>query len=291
MTLNFSNYFNGSIEQMCHNISPDLLRQKLIDVAESMGHNAFAKRVGREMVLRAEPRQAIPDVYAQYRSLVDDGIAFFLSRISTNRLVDLVVDQLRMDPESDPVARLLALAKRFPTLHKMGQIIARNPNIDPTVKQWLVQLENGSYGTPEDQIKALIQDQLMSANIDEAVTISSEVLSEASVGAVMAFDWKRSEHTDAVRGVFKILKPQIQSQLDEELVVLEETAAFFQENRQRYSFKDFKFLDVFYSVRDMLVREIDLVAEQVHLNEAAIFFGDMKGICILNALSKVYFHP
>ena len=260
--------------------SPEALYQKLSAMADDMGYEAFAQRVAGETVERTRPDRAIPEIYADYRLLVRDGIEFFLSRIDCQRLLDLAVEQLKMGPTAESEERLLALAKRFPTLHKLGQIIARNPNIDPEVKKWLIQLENGHYGTPEKGILEQIQRQLEPVDSRERVEIAPAILAEASVGAVVAFEHRMMSDAEPEKGVFKILRPGIRKHLDEELGILEQTAAFFEENRERYPLKNFKFLEIFQDVREMLIKEIDLAAEQAHLAEAARFYDDMDGVCI-----------
>ena len=146
--INMFNFSDRMLEQFVAKASTDELHQKLNAMAAAMGDAAFGKHVAREIVQRTQPQKAVPEIYNHYRRLVCDGIEFFLSRVSRHRLVELVVNQLKMDPAASSEERLLELAKRFPTLHKLGQIIARNRHIDPAVKQWLVHLENGRYGTP-----------------------------------------------------------------------------------------------------------------------------------------------
>jgi ubiquinone biosynthesis protein len=249
-------------------------------MAAAMGDEAFIRLVAREIVERTQPQRAIPEVYGHYRSVVRDGIEFFLSQVGRHRLMELVVSQLKLDPETGTQERLLELAKRFPTLHKLGQIIARNPNIDPVVKKWLIHLENGCYGTPLDGIMERIGRQLEQTGNRDRVQVQPAILSEASVGAVIAFHWNQPSSQDRTEGVFKILKPGIRRHLDEELLILEKTAAFFEENRHLYPLKDFKFIDVFKEVREMLVKEIDLAAEQTNLIEAARFYRNMESIQI-----------
>jgi ubiquinone biosynthesis protein len=249
-----------------------------------MGDKGFARRMAREIIAHTQPEKAIPTVYARYRPVVRDGIQFFLSQVSAKRLVALAVRQLKMGADVSKRQRLLELAKQFPTLHKLGQFIARNPHLDPAVKNWLVQLENGSYGTPATAIKKRISRQLEQAGLAGQVQVESSVLSEASVGAVMRFRWHRSASREPVQGVFKVLKPGIRRQLEEELAILEKTAAFFESRRQRYPFKDFRFLEVFHEVRQMLVNEVDLAAEQAHLAAAMDFFGDMAHIKVPQVL-------
>jgi len=105
------------LRQLVKMASPEALRDKLNNVADTMGETAFATHVGRKIVERTKPHEAIPEVYGRYRSLVRDGIAFFLSQVARERLTELVLRQLALDPETDTRERLLELAKRFPTLH------------------------------------------------------------------------------------------------------------------------------------------------------------------------------
>ena len=280
MTNNMFTYSDRMHQHFVQNASLDTLKEKLNTMAAAMGDEAFIKHVAREIVERTQPHRAIPEIYGHYRSVVRDGIEFFLSQVGRHRLMELVVSQLKLDPEAGTQERLLELAKRFPTLHKLGQIIARNPNIDPVVKKWLIHLENGCYGTPLDGIMERIDGQLEQTDNRDRMQVKPAILSEASVGAVIAFHWNQPSSQNRTEGVFKILKPGIRRHLDEELLILEKTAAFFEENRHLYPLKDFKFLDVFKEVREMLVKEIDLAAEQANLVEAARFYKDMESIQI-----------
>jgi len=280
MTNNMFNYSDKMLQHFVQNASHETLQEKLNTMAAAMGDEAFIKRVAREIVKRTQPQQAIPEIYGHYRSVVRDGIEFFLSKVGRHRLMELVISQLKLDPEADTQERLLELAKRFPTLHKLGQIIARNPNIDPVVKKWLIHLENGCYGTPLDGIMEQIGRQLEQTDNRDRLHVQPAILSEASVGAVIPFHWNQPPSQDRIQGVFKIIKPGIRRYLDEELVILEKTAVFFEKNRYRYPVKDFRFLDVFQEVREMLIKEIDLAAEQAYLVEAAQFYSDMESIQI-----------
>lgn len=280
MTTNMFHHSDQMLRQFANNDSDEALQERLTTIAAAMGDDAFANRVAREVVLRTQPHHAIPEVYSRYRPVVRDGIEFFLSRLGRHRLIQLVVSQLKLDPDAGTHERLLELAKQFPTLHKLGQLIARNPNIDAGVKQWLIHLENGTYGTPIDGIMERIGCQLELTDGRDRVHVKPAILSEASVGAVIPFRWNSPSSQKRIQGVFKILKPGIRDQLEEELVILEETAAFFEKHRSRYPFKEFRFLDVFQEVRQMLVKEIDLAAEQNYLVDAARFFGDMDRVQI-----------
>lgn len=262
------------------NASPEALHGQLNAMAAVMGDMAFAKNIAQQVISLTQPHLAIPEVYVHYRPVVRDGIEYFLSQVSRPRLVDLVVSQLKLAPQTNIQERLLEMAKRFPTLHKLGQIIARNPHIDPQVKRWLIHLENGQYGTPVDDIIAQVDSQLKQTGASDSVKTGSFILAEASVGTVLPFQWRSTASGQKIQGVFKVLKPNICNYLEEELAIIEKTAVFFENNRKHYSLKDFKFLDIFQDVRQMLVKEVDLAAEQAFLVEAARFYQDMPHIQI-----------
>ena len=274
----------GFMNTLAHTGPPEMIRKKLVAMVQAMGVENFRIKAAQEIVAGTKPDRAIPEVYHPYRALVCDGIEFFLSHISLDRLLDVVVLQLQMNRESAAEERLLELAKHFPTLHKLGQIIARNQNIEPGVRQWLIHLENGRYGTLPDTLLAHIDVRLNSTNEHHSVQIVPHILSEASVGAVIPFKWNTDGGRDGIRGVFKVLKPNIKEKLAEELAIFENMAAFFDQRRQRYALKDFRFLDVFKDVAEILEKEVDLSAEQSHLREAARFYKHTDNIVIPDKL-------
>ena len=273
----FSNSIYGPLAASA---SHEALMAKLEAVANALGDQAFAKGLAREILAHTRPEEAIPEAYARYRPVVRDGIEFFLAQVNRERLVAVAASQLKLNPAISTRERLIELAKQFPTLHKLGQFIARNPNLDPGVKKWLIHLENGIYGTSSEGIVERIGSQALATDRQGRVQIQPPILSEASVGAVMPFLWHRSSSPEPIEGVFKVLKPGIRRQLGEELAILEKTAAFFERHRHRYAFRNFKFLEVFQEVRSMLANEIDLAAEQAHLAEAMDFYSDMTAIQI-----------
>lgn len=280
MALNPFDLPESMLKQIVGTMSPDALRQQLARMADSMGQAAFGARMAREIVARTHPEQAIPETYAHYRSLVRDGIEFFLSQINRERLLDLVVSQLSMETDACCQQRLLALAQGFPTLHKLGQLIARHPDIDPVVRQWLINLENGLYGTSPTELLVRIHAELEQISEKTGVQVTPTILSEASVGAVIPFQWQPSGDCARQKGVFKVLRPGIRRHLSEELTVLKKTAAYFHTHRTRYPLKDFRFLEIFDDVRDMMIHEIDLANEQRLLEAAGRFYADMPAIRI-----------
>jgi ubiquinone biosynthesis protein len=274
------NISDQMLQQFAQNASQETIAARLNAMAATMGDTPFCEWVAREIVARTQPQQAVPETYAQYRPVVRDGIAFFLSRVSRPRLVDLIASQLKLAPDIGPEERLLELAKRFPTLHKLGQTIARNPGIDPQVKKWLIHLEHGHYGTPMESLMARIDDLVKGSAEKGQIEVAPAILAEASVGAVIAFEKAATGPQALVQGVFKTLRPGVRRRVREELAILEATAHYFEEHRGRYPLKNMQFLDLFHEVRQRLAKEIDVAAEQGYLVEAAAFYSGQPDIKI-----------
>jgi ubiquinone biosynthesis protein len=249
-------------------------------MAEAFEDEAFRKTVAEALMARANPANIIPAAYREYRRIVHDGLVFFLSKLTPKRLMGIVADQMVMPDHSCGAERLLSLAKSCPTLHKLGQIIARNKHIDPEIRNWFVPLENGNYGTNPETIRSHIEQQIQAEEDWFSIRLGTGILSEASVGAVFPFCWKNPESGDDQNGVFKVLKPGVQELLSEEQQVLEDLAVFFQLNAGRYCLNDFNYVELFQDIRDALAEETNLLGEQSHLWDAYQFYGDTRDVQI-----------
>lgn len=217
--------------------------------------------------------------------LVRDGIIYFLSRISYGRMREAILAQVQLPLECEPGERLLHLALHFPTLHKLGQIIARKPGIDPGLKGWLAQLETGViHCEPSDifsRISALLEDDDSAAGLQ----LSPCILAEASVSAVIPFTWREPGHTSESVGVFKVLKKKVGAHLAEELRLLAETVVFLERDGFLYGLQEMMLADLFARVRESLAKEVDLAAERENLVEAARVYAAVKEIRIPRLLS------
>jgi ubiquinone biosynthesis protein len=258
----------------------DALLQQLHAMAMAFEDEPFRKTAAEALVARANPADIIPETYREYRSIVHDGLICFLSKLSPKRLVSIVAAQIMMPDQSCGAERLLSVAKSCPTLHKLGQIIARNNHIDPEIRNWFVPLENGNYGTKPETIRPHIEKQIQAEKDWFSIQLGTGILSEASVGAVYPFCWRDTDSGDIQNGVFKVLKPGVPEQLSEELQVLEELAVFFQQNAQRYCLNDFNYIELFKDIRDALAEETDLLGEQSHLWDAYQFYSDTRDVQI-----------
>ena len=255
--------------QMMASLSRGELEAKLLSFANSSLGNTFRERAVSEIMNAVQPADVIPDIYGEYRQIVHDGIRFLLLHLSLPRLISLSADQLQLPDTVSAQERLILLAKKIPTLHKLGQIIARNQHIDKSFKIWLITLENGCYGTDINIIRQMIEAELGDHIRKFSIEIEPEILSEASVGTVAAFRWTDPDTGKISRGAFKVIRPGIREYLTEELGLLAELAHFFEERRNQYTLKDFRFKETFKDIQDALKEEINLPGEQAHLKAAS----------------------
>ncbi len=261
------------------NESEEQLIRHLDMLVLSMGEQAFCHLAAGQLVALARPDRAMPDSLVHFGPMVRDGIAFFLSQISYPRLRKAILSQARLHADSETGERLVDLALHFPTLHKLGQIIARHPGLDPKLKGWLIHLEKGHYLTDVSELVQHLVGWLAGVDATHKVSLAADILAEASVAAVLPFTCtKKLEGMSG--GVFKVLKPNIEAHLLEELRILEDVAGFFENNRETYGLQDMMVVDLFNEVRDDLVREIDLAAEQTNMAEAAEIYCSVHGVRI-----------
>lgn len=270
----------ATLLQVFSNSSEGKLGKQLDLLVQSMGEKSFCQKAASHLMSMARPEDAIPRSLARFAPLVRDGIELFLSRISYSRLRTVILNQLALKDCGEPGERLLNLALHFPTLHKIGQIIARNQGLDPKLKKWLIRLEQGDYGTdPVDQAH-FIRTQLAELNSPFKITLFPYIIAEASVATVLPYSWQNSDSNQTNKGVFKVLKPWIGANLQEELRILENVLSILEQNKERYALEEMKLTNLFQEIRGDLVREIDLTAEQENLAKASKIYGDVAGVRI-----------
>lgn len=245
-----------------------------------MGASRFRAYAAGMLVDIVSKTEIIPDAYRAYRTVVQDGILFFISKLSIKRLAELLALQAGFKEDVDAGYRLVELARQIPCFHKLGQIIARNRHVDPGIRAWLVQLENGDGGTDMVGLVRMIEAYLGPDLERFRIRVDRTLLSEASVGAVLSFRW-RDPHTDDEReGVFKVIKPGVEARLEEEFAILDDLAAYLEGRRHLYALGNLRFRELFGDVKSALREELDLCGEQANLSVARRFYRKNKQIRI-----------
>ncbi len=218
----------------------------------------------------------VPQEYAAYRPLIRDALLFFLERLPPHRQTVIVVEQLQMAEDTGLVDRVGALLHHCPTLHKLGQFVARNQHLAPTLRTRLQALEFMTPTTPVAEILETIQQEL-GDNPD--VVVHPQALAEASVAVVVPFSYREAKSTHR-EGVFKILKPDIEALLQEDLVIWSALGDFLEERCGYYDLPALNYRETLDGVSSLLLNEIQLRREQEHIVDAARFYADTPDVFI-----------
>jgi ubiquinone biosynthesis protein len=99
------------------------------------------------------------------------------------------------------------------------------------------------------------------------VQLASDLLSEASVSAILGFTWLNPRSGRREEGVFKVMKPHIPACYAEDLALLQQLAEHLASSRADYEFGVREAADTLDEVRILLASEVDFRREQATLAE------------------------
>jgi ubiquinone biosynthesis protein len=233
-----------------------------------------------EQILPAD--YLVPEAYRRWRPLVRDAIVFTVSRLADERLAPKIVEQIGLPPGTPPETRLLRMISKVPALQKLGQTLARNRHLDPSLRSALTKLENGISDVTPGEIRRTIACELGARLEKYAVEVEPSIFSEASVSAVMRFTWANPDTGRRERGVFKVLKPYVPRCFHEDLAMLRDLAGMF--GSKDYGFNTQEVPQMMAEIARLLEREVDYVREQAALAEARRLYRSVPGIRVPRVL-------
>ncbi len=266
-------------------LPPDATPQQRIAAVESLLESPAGPIIREEMarwiVDHMLPANAlVPKQYEHLRPIVRDAMTFEVLRLSSQRLAPKIVDQVELPANASPETRLLKLISKVPGLQKLGQVLARNRHLRPSLRNALSKLENGIRDVAPSDIRAVIEQELGPRMTTYEVEIAHAILSEASVSAVMRFTYRDTETGERRRGVFKVLKPHIPACFAEDMDLLHHMARYLGSKHREHGYAPRVIQDTFRKVRQLLEHEVDFAGEQRRLPEAAAIYGNIRGISV-----------
>jgi ubiquinone biosynthesis protein len=223
--------------------------------------------------------EVVPSALAPWRPLVVEALEFFLDRLPPPRLAAIMADQFALDGDASPARRLVALLAHCPTLHKLGQVLARNAGLHPELRSHLQSLESMPATVPMTSIHERIRHELAGA---PTVVVADAALAEGSVAVVLPFSYR--DQGILRDGVFKVLKPGIETKLADELAILPALASFLERRGRQLDLPPIDYRDHLTSVQRLLTREIRLELEQRHMRDAAAFHADEPRVWVPRVL-------
>ncbi len=249
-------------------------------ILESPAGHEFRQEVARWISEALSVKRLVPEVYAEWRPLVRDAMIYFGSHLSTARLAPKLVEQIELPLDTPPEKRLVRLIARVPGLQKLGQVIARNRHLHPSVRRELTQLENGISDVTAEEIRSIIVENLWPRLKQYAVEIEPKLFCEASVSAVMRFTWYHPQRRQRERGVFKVMKPYVADYFAEDMDLLAQLATHLGSKHQEYGFAEHTLPETFNDVRRLLKHEVEFVREQANLRKVARLYSSARSIHI-----------
>ena len=175
----------------------------------------------RILLSEEEIASVLTDQYARFARPVSEALAVFLDGLPRDRQEQIVRDQIGLPATAGVSQRLVALARRCPALHKLGQIVARDRRLTPTLRRHLQELESLPPATPLGLIRDVLGRELGPLH-RLGIELRPPALAEASVAVVVPFERMQDFRSGQPRhGVFKVLKPGIEAMLDQDLAHLQ----------------------------------------------------------------------
>ena len=251
-------------------------RTKAIEAAlRTSAGRVLRDELGRWVIQVLPAEKVVPENYAAWRPLVRDSMLFMVSRLSAARLAPKLVEQFELPPETPPEDRLLRLIAKVPGLQKIGQVLARNRHLHPSLRKALSKLENGICDVDPGEVRAMIFEELGPRVETYAVEIEPTMFSEASVSAVVRFTWLNPDTGRRERGVFKALKPFVPSCFREDMALLQQLSAFLASKHPEYGRA---LPETLTNIRHLLEHEVQYPREQAVLAEASRVYGSLSGV-------------
>jgi len=228
----------------------------------------------------------VPEDVKQWRPLVRDALRYVFQHLAEDRLEAKIREQMLLPLDTPPEQRLLRLIAHMPGIQKVGQVLARNRRISPQLHEALSQLENGISETTVAESRAAIEAALGDRIDRYAVRIAPEILSEASVSAVLRFSWNHPgrERQD---GVFKVMKPHVPANFAEDMQLLQKLAAYIAGKTRQYAFGIRQVKDTVEEVRLLLEHELDFERERRAMADAARMYRSSLGIRVPRVVAQL----
>jgi ubiquinone biosynthesis protein len=254
---------------------------------ESEGGKYWREELGKWTVRMVPVELLVPEVHRGWRPLVREAMLFVVSKLSASRLAPKIVEQMGLAPDTPPEVRLLRFIAKVPGLQKIGQMLARNRNLDPRLRRALIKLENGISDVSIEEVHAIIRRELESKIKTYDVRLDAKMLSEASVSAVVGFTWRNPKSRRRERGVFKVLKPHIPSCYAEDMNILRQLARHLVHKHRTVGMQLGGVAETLAEIQILLTHEVDFPREQATLLNALTAYRSVPGVRVPRLLPQL----
>ncbi len=251
------------------------------EALESIEWREYRPSLLRLLLHRSRALEVIPSTASEWLPMVHDALLFFLERLSEERLLDRLAEQVRLPQAASRGERVLAFIENTPSLQKLAQILARNPDIDSDLRAALQTMESGVVSVDYEDILGQIREEMPPEVRDTYhVRFADELLAEASVGAIVVADFQAPGAAEPGRAACKVLKPKAVAALKEDLVIIDQILAFLEANAAFYGLGATPLVDIFEELREALSREVRVEDERTNLIRAGAYYASDPAIVV-----------
>lgn len=233
-----------------------------------------------EYLINEQPLASVlPANFAYLARPIRDSLVVFLEGLTAEQQAAIFAQQAQLAPDATVSARLAALARSCPVLQKLGQILARDQRLASDLRLHLRELESLPPTVPLETIQEILAREI--GPLDRlGITLLPPAIAEASVAVVIPFEHVAKGSQKPRKGVFKILKPNIEERLALELALLERVGHDLDQRCEELQIPQLDYGETFQQIQQKLRYEIRLDQEQRHLVRAAEFYADEPGVQI-----------
>jgi ubiquinone biosynthesis protein len=255
--------------------------EEMAEILDSVDLEPWRWRVLDLLLHQSQVLEVIPEWADSWVPLVHDSLLVVLGGMSMDRIHARILEQLTLPADADRGERILAFASRTPSFQKIGQILARYSAVPPDLRRAFQTLESSISTTTASELIAEIETAVGPEILEQyQFVFEDEVLSEASVGAVIGASVVLPGESERRSVVVKYIKPYAITAIDEDLEGITVLLEVLEANRDFYGIGESPLLDMFSEVRSALAREIRAAEEQGNLRRAAAYFADDDEVMI-----------
>ena len=204
----------------------------------------------------------VSERYAPYARAASHALKTFLDQLPAHRLEEMA---LTGTTGTLPVpVLLLQILRACPTLHKLGQVLARDEQLHQSLREQLELLERLPTPPPSNQEQEQLATLLSQGSTPTQASWQFQPLAQASVARVL-----RARCEGKPELALKVLLPGVEQKVEEEFAALPAAVAAFDDSCRSEGIKTPDLPDVLERVTQLLRLELDLTNEQRHLKDAA----------------------
>lgn len=254
---------------------PSVTTEEALEILERIDLGPFRAELTELLVHGSNVLDLIPEGLEDWIPLVHDSLIVVLNGMTMDRIRARLAGQAALPADATRGDRMLAFGAETPTFQKLGQIMARSSWLPEDLREPLQSLESDIVTTSADELVATIEQELGGDTLrDYQFEFEDEVLSEASVGAVIGATIVVPGENERRRVVVKVIKEYAIEAIGQDLESINTLLGVLEENGEFYGIGATPLVDMFQELSSTLAREIRAPDEQDNLRRARAYFAD-----------------